>query len=485
MVLKNRFINQIISILLVMCILSMTLSGCDISSKHLEMTYDENNNEDIAGWDSVDDSNIVDWDNANIVSWSDVDEYSNWVYSQILFDGITEEYPIIECQVIDYRANGKYFDGEKIYSMVGDKFDVNSFVTKYATGTGVIVILVVMNVATSGGTTPICCFIAGAADGAVSCAIKGAAFGAAMKAVSTTIKSEGNIEDTFYGALEGSSDGYMWGAIFGAISGGLNSTYCFVGDTLIMTNGGLKAISDINIGDSVYAWNENTGTSELKTVTQVNTNNSDTIVAVTINGETIESTEMHPFLTELGWIPAGELCDNDIILASDGTFYPVQRVRLLEYEIPVTTYTLCVDDDHNFMIGKTGFVVHNQCIINSDYAGKTYELKDPELAAKYPDGVTFTEKGFPDFSKYAQVSVKFEMPSSSALKADTCLTGNNAHDFKLANQMMGYKETPAGYTWHHKEDMMTLELIPTDLHMAVRHTGGASFLREWLAGIAE
>ena len=179
----------------------MTLSGCDISSKHLKMEYGENDNEDIVGWDDVDEGNITDWENASVQRWSDVDEFSDWVYAQMVFDDITDEYPVIECQVLDYRANGKYFDGEKIYTMVGDKFDVNSFITNYAIGTGVIIICVVLTVATAGGTTPICCFIAGAADGAVSYAIKGAAFGAAMNAVSTAIKSEGNIEETFYKCL--------------------------------------------------------------------------------------------------------------------------------------------------------------------------------------------------------------------------------------------------------------------------------------------
>ena len=33
---------------------------------------------------------------------------------------------------------------------------------------------------------------------------------------------------------------------------------------------------------------------------------------------------------------------------------------------------------------------------------------------------------------------------------------------------------PPGYTWHHKEDGVTMELIPADVHAAAKHTGGAS-----------
>ena len=77
----------------------MTLSGCDISSKHLKMEYGENDNEDIVGWDDVDEGNITDWENASVQRWSDVDEFSDWVYAQMVFDDITDEYPV-RCLII-------------------------------------------------------------------------------------------------------------------------------------------------------------------------------------------------------------------------------------------------------------------------------------------------------------------------------------------------------------------------------------------------
>ncbi|MFR3730496.1 HNH endonuclease [Lacrimispora sp.] len=49
-----------------------------------------------------------------------------------------------------------------------------------------------------------------------------------------------------------------------------------------------------------------------------------------------------------------------------------------------------------------------------------------------------------------------------------------------ANQTAGYKSTPKGFTWHHVEDGKTMMLVPTDLHSAVRHTGGASLIRKGL-----
>lgn len=119
--------------------------------------------------------------------------------------------------------------------------------------------------------------------------------------------------------------------------------------------------------------------------------------------------------------------------------------------------------------------------INSDYAGKDFPLeeyceqmaaKNPskaefynEVAEKYPNGVKFTSDGFPDFSPYAIKTVK---PKG--------LTGKDS-DFTLANKAAGFKETPAGYTWHHHQDLKTMQLVPFDLHYTVKHTGGASKLK--------
>jgi hypothetical protein len=104
-------------------------------------------------------------------------------------------------------------------------------------------------------------------------------------------------------------------------------------------------------------------------------------------------------------------------------------------------------------------------IINKTYAGKTYKLTG-DLAIKYPNGVKFTEKGFPNFNQYSGKTI-----SVNGLKGDTY------YDFIKANQLAGYKTTPKGFTWHHVEDGVTMMLVPSDIHGAVRHTGGAAFIR--------
>lgn len=472
---------KLISLLLAICTLLLSMSGCDIGSKHVEVSYEENENSDIVGWDDIDNGNVQDWEHGNITTWGDIDDYSNWVYSELIFDDITDQMPVVECRVLDYKTNGKYFDGDKVYKLVGDKFDVNSFVAKYAIGTGVIVICVILTVATAGSSSPVACFICGALDGSVSMATKGAAFGAATKAITTAIKT-GDFEESLYGALEGSADGYMWGAIFGAVTGGFNSKYCFTEDTPVLTDQGFKPISSLIVGEKVYSFDEISGTSAYKEITQVNVGTSDAVVSVMIDsGSNIEATPTHPFLTSNGWKNASELNVGDQLFTSSGDYRTVVSTECISLDSPIEVYSLCIEDYHTFAVGDSGIIVHNKCKPNEKYANDTYKFPEgTPQAAKYPNSVPFNADGYPIFDQYATKTVKFDFPSLEGKATGKCLTGNCTSDFKLANELAGYKTTPAGYTWHHCEDMMTMQLVPQDVHSVVfggvAHAGGESAL---------
>jgi hypothetical protein len=98
--------------------------------------------------------------------------------------------------------------------------------------------------------------------------------------------------------------------------------------------------------------------------------------------------------------------------------------------------------------------------------GSTPPKIDPatraELAQQYPNGVRFTRAGYPVFTPHAVERVHVDG-----------LTGMKS-DFADANRAAGFDRTPAGYTWHHVEDGRTMELVPSDLHGTVRHTGGVA-----------
>ncbi len=473
-------LKRVISGIFVVSLMVALLSGCSLSSQHVEVAYDENNNENLAYWDEVTDANVITWDDASIVYWSDVDDYSDAVYTQILFDNITSDYPIVECKVLDFQTNGTYFDGEKIYQLVNDDFDVNSFIAKYAVGTGVIVICVVLTVATAGGTTPICCFVAGAAEGSATMAVKMAAFSAAINAVDEAVKG-GSLEDMMYGAIEGSADGYAYGAIFGAITGGLSSKYCFTEDTLVSTENGLVPISEISVGDMIYSYDEETDSFLYEEVTQIMDSTTNETVSVIVGEDKIVSTPNHPYLTRDGWVEARCLAIGDYIYTESEKYEQISYVDYESYEREISVYNLCINNSHTYCVGEAGIVVHNRCKPNEKYANDTYYFKKGTPQAKnYPNGIPFDADGYPIFDDYAKYTVKFDYPSLEGRADGTCLVGNCTSDFDLANKAAGLPETPPGMTWHHHQDMQTMQLVPQDLHSpgfgGAAHAGGESLL---------
>ncbi|HYV48592.1 MAG TPA: HNH endonuclease [Myxococcaceae bacterium] len=114
--------------------------------------------------------------------------------------------------------------------------------------------------------------------------------------------------------------------------------------------------------------------------------------------------------------------------------------------------------------------VNGRYPINAEYAGQKYPVEKlrSDLRAKYPDSVRFTEEGFPDFKPYTLKEVELDN-----------LEGNLDKDFAKADRAAGISEkyrTANDLTWHHHQDGHAMQLVPRDIHQAVRHTGGVAIL---------
>jgi len=109
--------------------------------------------------------------------------------------------------------------------------------------------------------------------------------------------------------------------------------------------------------------------------------------------------------------------------------------------------------------------INGRLPINYNNAGKVLNFslknkaKESQLIKKYGKGIKITNRGFPDFSKWSKKNVRIK------------LTGNRKKDSRAANNSSGASDGN-GWTWHHNEDIGLMELIPSDLHGAIRHTGG-------------
>jgi hypothetical protein len=95
------------------------------------------------------------------------------------------------------------------------------------------------------------------------------------------------------------------------------------------------------------------------------------------------------------------------------------------------------------------------------------------------------KEGYPDFSEYtAKVKGADGRVIDGKVEIELSPTGNRDIDFDRADAAMRDKlgdpnwEKPKDYTWHHAEDGTTMELLPTDLHGNVPHSGGVSIAKD-------
>jgi RHS repeat-associated protein len=213
-----------------------------------------------------------------------------------------------------------------------------------------------------------------AASGAVSGAVN-AAF-PCMGALATGV-IEGTISAVSYAATEslaygrdvslgetlkvGLTSGFMAGA-GKAFAQSIGICNCFVAGTLVAVENGYVTIESIKAGDLVWATNPDTGETALKPVVQTFTNQTNELVHVTVNGETITCTNEHPFYSPVkGWIAACQLRAGDVLVMLNGEYVVVEQVQHELLESPVAVYNFEVEGFHTYYVGDTEVLVHNKC----------------------------------------------------------------------------------------------------------------------------
>ena len=160
--------------------------------------------------------------------------------------------------------------------------------------------------------------------------------------------------DLFKVAMTGTS---MWGS-----AKDFGTSYCFVAGTLVITEDGQKPIEEIEVGDKVLSEDETTGEVAVKTVTETYVNETDELIHIGVNGETISATPTHPFYVDkLGWTLARSLRAGDVLVLSNGELVTVEWVQHEILESPIKVYNFEVEDFHTYFVGEQSVFVHNGC----------------------------------------------------------------------------------------------------------------------------
>jgi intein/homing endonuclease len=105
-----------------------------------------------------------------------------------------------------------------------------------------------------------------------------------------------------------------------------------------------KAIEDIKVGDRVVTYNEETGMTEVKVVTQTFTSTHSEVIKVgQSNGEVITSSYGHPYYTERGWVASENLRAGDILRTVNGERVIVEFIQHEILENPQIPIGRCLE----------------------------------------------------------------------------------------------------------------------------------------------
>ena len=453
-----------------------------------------------------DEWNGIDWEDITSSAFDDITPMEDIVYDYCIFDANVLSINNIEAVVVDQKDISNYFDEDKIYENFNLRLNVNDLLNKFAVGTGVIVLSVMMSVMLRSGPQAVLCVITGASNAAITGAGSGALIGGIVGGVTSYLNTDGDFSNTLTGMIEGSVDGYMWGAVFGALTGVSMSKYCFVADTLVSTPKGMVPIQDIQIGDMVYSYNHKLQKTEINKVTNTFVNETASLVRVNTQNSVIYATPSHDFYVNGAYNQIKNSKIGDKLFSQDSKQIIINNISTEQQKSVVYNFT--VENNHNYFVGNDKILVHNTCI-NEQYAGKSYHFEGQfskaqktnsaddwavynSLNKKYPNGVPYVKDEFgnvfPDFTEYVLLQYDFPVVNAENLQNGSCLVGDSSStgpDFKKFKQKMlddGFTERQIAeilstHTIHHNQNMRTLQLVPRDLHSASRHTGGASLIR--------
>ena len=196
--------------------------------------------------------------------------------------------------------------------------------------------------------------------------------------------------------------------------------HCFTAHTRIITRSGKKEIQDIEEGDEVPSADPYTGEISYKKVLKTTCQEADTLVLVSVNGETIETTETHPFwVEEHGFVPAYHLKQGDTLRLADGSNVSVESVEIRHLDAPVLVYNFTVEDNHTYFVGDSGVWVHNATCTNAANKVAGGRFKDVK-ATRSADEVAHH---FPQNAFNQSIGIsKNNGPSLLMKKADHALT---------------------------------------------------------------
>ena len=277
------------------------------------------------------------------------------------------------------------------------------------------------------------------------------------------------------------------GLIMSIFAGKGSSLVCFPEGTKVHTDNGLQNIEDLQVGDLVLTYNEETLEQEYKPILVKHERYTMQMMALELpTGEVLEVTPEHRFYHNGEWIEASSLQIGDLLHLKNGDYTTI--INIENFPKYQKVYNFDVEGNENYYVTEDGILVHNGYQSgrlprnNGEWTegvpGDGLWKSDNPVVNAITDNKSIPFKdGRPDFSEWSEMD--FNVKGMNGTKDDFS---------KIYDQLkdeLGLKNKSAAQQWlkdngltPHHLDNETIQLIPTDLHGNIPHKGSASDMRE-------
>jgi len=150
---------------------------------------------------------------------------------------------------------------------------------------------------------------------------------------------------------------------------------CFGRSTMVQTRMGNKRIESVKVGDLVLSCGTTNGTLSYQPVVAIHHNPPAETLKIDLGSDTIVATGIHRlWKTGKGWVMVRDLRPGDILRTVGGTV----EVKSVTAEKVQSVFNLEVAEGHDFFVGKSGVLAHDNSIIKP--VTDPFDAR-PELAA--------------------------------------------------------------------------------------------------------
>lgn len=138
------------------------------------------------------------------------------------------------------------------------------------------------------------------------------------------------------------------------------NTKCFIAGTKVLLKDSLVCIENVNVGDSVWTFDEVKGLCSLERVERVSKSTASRLFHIVIGNDTITTTPGHPFFINNVWVEAKKIVVGDSVTLFDKSKKAISNISYKDTVASVYNFT--VSNSHNYYVSKDRVLVHNDCL---------------------------------------------------------------------------------------------------------------------------